>query len=84
MDLINDDPPEDDQNPQENTKELEIENLIAELCLNTSSDPVKFCLRKYKYGKSVQDIENNIFKEKHDTLKAGLQIRILSLLVMKL
>ena len=70
MDLINDDPPEDDQTPQENTKELEIENLIAELCLNTLSDPVKFCLRKYKYGKSVQDIENDIFKEKHDTLKA--------------
>ena len=51
-------------------KELEIEDLIAELCLNTSSDPIKFCLRKYKYGKSVQDIENNIFKERHDTLKA--------------
>ena len=60
-----------DLTPQEYTIELEIEDLIAELCLNISSDPVKFCLRKYKYGKSVQDIENNIFKERHDTLKAA-------------
>ena len=60
-----------DLTPQEYTIELEIEDLIAELCLNISSDPVKFCLRKYKYGKSVQDIENYIFKERHDTLKAA-------------
>ena len=62
MDLTNNDPLEDHQTPPENRKELEIENLIAELCLKTSSDPVKFCLRKYKYSKSVQDIENDIFK----------------------
>ena len=35
-----------DLTPQEYTIELKIEDLIAELCLNTSSDPVKFCLRK--------------------------------------
>ena len=50
---------EDDHPQPENIKELEIEDLIAELCLNTSSDPIKFCLRKYKYGKSIQDIEND-------------------------
>ena len=50
MDL-NDNPTEGAQILTENTKELEIEDLITELCLNTSSDPVKFWLRKYKYGK---------------------------------
>ena len=47
----------------------EIEDLIAELCLNTSSNAVKFCLRKYQYGKSVTQIEKDIYKEKIELLK---------------
>ena len=58
-----------DQALPDSTNESEIEDLIAELCLNAPTDPVKFCLRKYKYGKSVQDIENDMFKERHETLK---------------
>ena len=53
----------------ETEKQSEIEDLIAELCLNTSSNSVKFCLRKYQYGKSVAQIEKDIYKEKVELLK---------------
>ena len=56
-------------NTEESSKESEIEDLIAELCLNTSSDPVKFCLRKYQYGKNLLQIEKDFDKEKWETLR---------------
>ena len=50
-------------------KQLEIEDVIAELCLKTSSKAAKSCLRKYQFGKSVAQIEKDIYKEKIEFLK---------------
>ena len=57
----------DEMDPQ-TIKALEIEDLIAELCLTAPSDPVKFCLRLYQYGKQLSTIESDIFAQSKTTL----------------
>ena len=51
------------------SKESEIEELIAELCLNTTSNPVKSNLRKYQYGKTIEQIEKAISKDRLEILQ---------------
>ena len=50
-------------------KESETEEVIAELCLNTPSDSIKFCLRKYQYGKDLNQIGKDFEREKRETLR---------------
>ena len=50
-------------------KALEVEDLIAELCLGAPSDSVKFCLRNYEYIKSINQIEKDIEKERVQILR---------------
>ena len=45
-------------------KAAEIEDLIAQLCVDAPSDAVKFCLRSYQPGKSIKQIEKDIFQSK--------------------
>ena len=40
-------------------KEGEIDDLIAQLCLDAPSDPIKFCLRLYQHGKSLAQLEKD-------------------------
>ena len=67
MDLTEDEN-SDNENSSEN-KESEVEELIAELCMNTSSNQVKFSLRKYQYGKTIAQIEKDINKDRVETLR---------------
>ena len=48
--------------------ETETEDLIAELCIHAPSDSVKFCLRNYEYGKSLQALHSRFEKVKRDAL----------------
>ena len=57
-----------DTTEHQDRKAIEIEDLIAELCLTAPSDPVKFCIRHYQYGKELKKIENNIYTETRPTL----------------
>ena len=50
------------------SKSEEIENLIAELCIKASSDDIKFCLRSYQPGKTINQIEKAIYSCNKDTL----------------
>ena len=50
-------------------KQTEIEDLIAELCLNSPSEAVKFCLRNYQYGRSLIQLEKDFSKQKRDVLR---------------
>ena len=45
-------------------KEGEIDDLIAQLCMDAPSDPVKFCLRLYQHGKSLAQLEKDFEREK--------------------
>ncbi|MGB1915918.1 MAG: hypothetical protein ACPHL3_08115, partial [Paracoccaceae bacterium] len=54
---------------QNESRESESAELIAELCINTTLDSVKFCLRNYQYGKSLAQIERDFEKERKDTLR---------------
>ena len=49
-------------------KKTEIEDVIAELCLSAPSDPIKFCLRHYKFGNDLKTIEKDLNKEMRSTL----------------
>ena len=48
--------------------ETETEDLMAELCMHAPSDDVKFCLRNYEYGKSLQALRNHFEKVKRESL----------------
>ena len=37
-------------------KSNEVEDLIAKLCLNASTEDIKFCLRIYEYNKCISQI----------------------------
>ena len=54
---------------EEPTSESQTADLIAGLCLNTTSDTVKFCLRNYQYGKTLLQIEKDFEKEYRETLR---------------
>ena len=43
---------------------IEVDNLIADLCLDAPNEAVKFCLRNYDYTKSISQNEKDIEKEK--------------------
>ena len=60
---------ENENNPVPDKKETEINELIAELCLSAPSEPVKFCLRLYQYGKSLSHLEKDFRKHKRDVLR---------------
>ena len=49
-------------------KAAEIEDLIAELCIDAPNDAVKFCLRSYQYGKRTNQIEKDINQSKKAVL----------------
>ena len=49
-------------------KKTEIEDVIAGLCLGAPSDPIKFCLRHYKFGNDLKTIEKDLNKEMRSTL----------------
>ena len=49
-------------------KEAEIDDLIAELCLNAPNDNIKFCIRNYQYGRSLSQIERDFDREKREVL----------------
>ena len=51
-------------------KEGEIDDLIAQLCMDAPSDPVKFCLRLYQHGKSLAQLEKDFEREKKPALVA--------------
>ena len=51
-------------------KEGEIDDLIAQLCMDAPSDPIKFCLRLYQHGKSLAQLEKDFEREKKPTLVA--------------
>lgn len=51
-------------------KEGEIDELIAQLCLDAPSDPIKFCLRLYQHGKYLAQLEKDFEREKKPTLVA--------------
>ena len=50
-------------------KSIEIEDLIAELCLGAPNEAVKFCLRNYQYNRSLTQIEKDFDKEKKEVLR---------------
>ena len=60
---------ENPNNPVPDQKETEIAELIAELCLSAPSEPIKFCLRLYQYGKSLPHLEKDFRKQKRDVLR---------------
>ena len=49
-------------------KEAEIDDLIAELCLNAPNDRIKFCIRNYQYGNSIDQIEKDFYRKKREVL----------------
>ena len=49
-------------------KAAEIEDLIAELCIDAPNDAVKFCLRSYQPGKRTNQIEKDINQSKKGVL----------------
>ena len=51
-------------------KASEINDLIAELCLDAPSENVRSCLRSYQVGRSVAQIERDILKNKKEILCA--------------
>lgn len=54
-------------------KSVEVEDLIAELCLGAPSEAVKFCLRNYNYSNSLTQIEKDFDREKAQTLRDTAQ-----------
>ena len=69
MATLNDIPPSTDVSPNID-KEGEVEDLIAQLCLDAPSDPIKFCLRLYQHGKSLSQLEKDFEREKKPALLA--------------
>ena len=51
-------------------KASEINDLIAELCVDAPSENVRSCLRSYQVGRSVPQIERDILKNKKAILCA--------------
>lgn len=50
------------------SKQLEVDDLIASLCINAPNDDVKFCLRNYEYSKDITQIEKDLDKLKKTIL----------------
>ena len=50
------------------TKVAEVYNLLAELCTETPSEVVKFCLSIYEYGKPIRQIEHELERESRAAL----------------
>lgn len=50
-------------------KSNELEDLIANLCLNASTEDIKFCLRIYEYDKSISQIQKDMEKQRKPILR---------------
>ena len=46
----------------------ETEDLIAELCLSAPSEDIKFCLRNYQYGKTINQLKKEFNYKTNKTI----------------
>ena len=65
MDMLN----SQDGDFNENVQKIEeVDDLIAELCIGTSDDDIRACLRSYQYGKTLDHLERDVKKSTKQVL----------------
>ena len=57
---------------QQQLKIESVQNLIAELCVSAPSEDIKQCLRTYKYGKTLSQLEKDFNKFRKNILESTL------------